>query len=72
MKGRASVNEMMIAEQRSIEGRSEKKASLKEVKQLTEASLGHSAMTKSINKSSAIRNLGRRFATCWRSFETRQ
>ena len=56
MKGRASVNEMIIAEQEVLRV-VQKKASLKEVKQLTEASLGDSAMTRSINKSNAIRNL---------------
>ena len=42
---------------RCTEVRSEKKAFPKEVKQLTEASLSDSVMTKSVNKSSPIRNL---------------
>ena len=56
MKGRASVDELIIAEQEVLRV-VQKKASLKKVKQLTEASLGDSAMTRSIDKSSAIRNL---------------
>ena len=56
MKGRVTVDEMLIVEEevlRVVQG----KAFPKEVKQLTEASLSDSAMTKSVNISSSIRNL---------------
>ena len=56
MKGRVTVDEMKIAEQEVLRV-VQKKAFPKEVKQLTEASLSGSAMTKSVNKSSSIRNL---------------
>ena len=56
MKGRVTVDEMLIAEQEVLRV-VQTKAFPKEVKQLTEASLSDSAMTKSVNKSSSIRNL---------------
>ena len=57
MKGRVTVAEMLIAEQDVLRFVQKKKAFPKEVKQLTEASLSDSVMTKSVNKSSSIRNL---------------
>ena len=56
MKGRVTVGEMLIAEQEVFRF-VQKKPFPKEVKQLTEASLSDSAMTKSVNKSSSICNL---------------
>ena len=56
MKGRVTVDEMLIAEQEVLKV-VQKRAFPKEVKQLTEASLSDNAMTKSVNKSSSIRNL---------------
>ena len=56
IKGRVTVDEMLIAE-REVLKVVQKRAFPKEVKQLTEASPSDDAMTKSVKKSSSIRNL---------------
>ena len=56
MKGRVAVDEMKIAEHEVLRV-VQKQAFPKEVKQLTEASLSNNTLTKSVNKSSSIRNL---------------
>ena len=56
MKWIVTVAEILIADQDVLRF-VQKKAFPKEVKQLTEASLSDSVMTKSVNKSSSIRNL---------------
>ena len=56
MKRRVAVGEMLIAEQEVMRF-VQKKAFPKEVKELIEASLSDSTMTKLVNKSSSIRNL---------------
>ena len=56
IRGRVTVDEMLIAEQEILKV-VQKKAFPKEVKQLTEASLSDNAMMKSVNKSSSICSL---------------
>ena len=56
IEGRVTVDEMLNAEQEVLRI-VQKRAFPKEVKQLAEASLSDNAMTKSVNKSSSIRNL---------------
>ena len=56
MKGRVAVDEMKIAEQKVLKV-VQKRAFPEEVKRLTEASLSDNTLTKSVNKSSSIRNL---------------